>query len=144
MPAFILVKLNRTRVLQLRGLEEGIIPIEPVTTRMQIKITSGAGGFVTKTVHQRQILITGTYVFTDYQAQGQMLEWMIADVAKPPYGRLSLFNMYVALSQGRGRENIQLLRGFEEETLMKDHNADLMIEDGRLERLDEGRWKGKG
>ncbi|KAJ8579543.1 hypothetical protein M405DRAFT_895242 [Rhizopogon salebrosus TDB-379] len=37
-PAFILVKLNRTRACQLKGLEDSVIPIEPITKTFRIDV----------------------------------------------------------------------------------------------------------
>ncbi|KAI9069328.1 hypothetical protein FKP32DRAFT_1556445, partial [Trametes sanguinea] len=54
--------------------------------------------------------ITGAYAFTDYRSQGQTIPYVIVDLQVPPGGRLTLFNLYVALSQSRGRNSIQLLR----------------------------------
>src|SRR6267154_5545607 len=41
----------------------------------------------------------------------------IIDIAMPPGGGLSPFNVYVALSRGHDRENIRLLRDFDEKLL---------------------------
>ncbi|KAL1709619.1 hypothetical protein EV121DRAFT_172554, partial [Schizophyllum commune] len=60
------------------------------------------------------------YAFTDYRAQGQTMSAVLVDIAKVPNGRLSLFNVYVALSRSSGRDTIRLLRP----------------EDDRLELLD--------
>ncbi|KAG2033829.1 hypothetical protein BDR03DRAFT_652162 [Suillus americanus] len=40
------------------------------------------------------------------------------DIATPPGGRLAPFNVYFALSCGRGCDNIQLLGDFDEKLLM--------------------------
>ncbi|KAF9025421.1 hypothetical protein BDZ89DRAFT_953831, partial [Hymenopellis radicata] len=55
----------------------------------------------------------------------QTIASVLADLAKPPSGRLSLFNMYVALSRSSG------------------HDVELMQEDERLEMLNDDtkqRW----
>ncbi|KAJ6557021.1 hypothetical protein DFH09DRAFT_923253 [Mycena vulgaris] len=44
-----------------------------------------------------QFPLTGAYVFTDYRSQGQTLPFVFADIATPPSGGVSLFNLYVAL-----------------------------------------------
>lgn len=54
----------------------------------------------------------------------------------PPSGGLTPFNIYVALSRGRGRDNIRLLRNFDEKLLMMHPCEHLRIEDERLARLD--------
>ncbi|KAI6120905.1 hypothetical protein EDD16DRAFT_1424604, partial [Pisolithus croceorrhizus] len=43
--------------------------------------------------------ITSAYAFTDYRSQGQTIPYAIVDIAKPPTGALTLFNLYVALSR---------------------------------------------
>ncbi|KAJ6621872.1 hypothetical protein B0H10DRAFT_1670315, partial [Mycena sp. CBHHK59/15] len=61
--------------------------------------------------------LTGAYAFTDYRSQGQTLPHVFVDIATPPSGGLSLFNLYVALSRR--------------------HEATLLAEDDRLEELNE-------
>ncbi|KAJ3897534.1 hypothetical protein F5879DRAFT_813832 [Lentinula edodes] len=61
--------------------------------------------------------MTAAYAFTDYRAQGQTIPSVLVDIGKPPTGTLSLFNLYVALSQR--------------------HDIELFAEDDRLERLNE-------
>ena len=137
LPSYILVKLHRTRASALEGLGECIIPIEPAMVKMQIRMPTDDGNkTVTRTVTRRQYPMTSAYAFTDYQAQGQTIVYLIVDIAKPPYGRLSLFNVYVALSRGVGRNNIRLLRDFDEEILMQGQVKELVDEDKRLEDLD--------
>ena len=57
------------------------------------------------------------------------------DLAKPPSGKLTLFNMYVALSRSSGRGTIQILRDIDVEALTSGHEAELLAEDDRLEML---------
>ena len=61
---------------------------------------------------------------------------MIVDIAKPPTGKLSLFNLYVALSRSSGRSTIQILRDFDEGMFKSPHDEFLLQEDARLEQLD--------
>ncbi|KAI9067821.1 hypothetical protein FKP32DRAFT_1529616, partial [Trametes sanguinea] len=57
------------------------------------------------------------YAFTDYRSQGQTIDHVIVDIKQPPGpARLTLFNLYVSLSQ-------------------------LLDEDLRLEGLDENTKK---
>jgi hypothetical protein len=64
------------------------------------------------------------------------------DIALPPTGKLSLFNLYVALSRSSGRETICLLRDFDDQLFMQAHDLMLLAEDDRLEDLDKRtmRW----
>ena len=82
--------------------------------------------------------MTAAYAFTDYRSQGQTLPMVIVDIKSPPGpGKLSLFNIYVALSRSSGQETIRLLRDFDEDVFLQRHDADLLEEDQRLEALDE-------
>ena len=117
MPAYLLVKLARTRAGQLEGLEEGVIPVEPITTTYRIKIDVN-GKTVQRTVQRRQFPLTAAYAFTDYRSQGQTIPYVIVDIASPPSGNLSLFNLYVALSRSSGRDTIRLLRDFDDEIFL--------------------------
>ena len=80
--------------------------------------------------------MTAAYGFTDYRSQGQTLRYIIVDIARPPSGGLDLFNLYVALSRSSGRETIRLLRNFDDSMFLKAHDAALLSEDDRMERLD--------
>ncbi|EKM60350.1 uncharacterized protein PHACADRAFT_155497 [Phanerochaete carnosa HHB-10118-sp] len=135
MPAYVLVKLNRTRVNQLDGLTESVIPIEPATKTFTINVKTSRGQIQRKTVKQCQLPIIGAYAFTDYRLQGQTIAPVIADIARPPCATLDLANVYVALSQSSGRDNIRILRDFADETVLQPLNTELAGEDNQLERL---------
>jgi ATP-dependent exoDNAse (exonuclease V) alpha subunit len=128
-PAFVLVKLDRTKMAQLPGLDAGVAPITPL--QRQIKISKG------ENVNRKQLPITGAYAFTDYRAQGQTIERVIVDIASPPTGDLTPFHVYVALSRGRGRQYIKLLRGFDSKHFQQHPSEYLRKEDQRLEQLNE-------
>jgi PIF1-like helicase len=136
MPAYILVKLTRTRASRLEGLGEAVIPVEPMVNKIQIKVKTAEGKTITRTVSRRQYPMTAAYAFTDYRSQGQTIPYLIVDIANPPSGRLSLFNLYVALSRGVGRSNVCILRDFDEEVFRKGHLPELAMEDNRLQKLD--------
>ncbi|PSS08934.1 hypothetical protein PHLCEN_2v3424, partial [Hermanssonia centrifuga] len=136
LPVYVLVRMERTRASQLPGLDPGVIPVEPMTTTMQIKLGTHAGKEIKRTVRRRQYPITPAYAFTDYRAQGQTLPYVVVDIATPPSGTLSLFNLYVALSRSSGRQTIRLLRDFDEKLFMQAHDAELILEDERLGQLD--------
>jgi ATP-dependent exoDNAse (exonuclease V) alpha subunit len=88
-------------------------------------------------VTRSQLPLTLAYAFTDYRSQGQTLQPVIVDIGPPPYGRLTPFNIYVALSRGTGRSNIRLLRDFDERLLQEHPSEFLRLEDERLRRLNE-------
>ncbi|KZT26199.1 hypothetical protein NEOLEDRAFT_1199112 [Neolentinus lepideus HHB14362 ss-1] len=52
--------------------------------------------------YQFPITVAAVYAFTDYCAQGQTLPCVIADTITLLNGRLSLFNLYIALSCSSG------------------------------------------
>ena len=131
LPQCVLLKLNRTRAARLKGLDDGVIPIFPAKCSMQITL-----GKKTKTVTRLQYPITAAYCFTDYRSQGQTIPRVIIDIASPPSGKLSLFNLYVALSRSSGRETIRLLREFDDEIFLQAHEPELALEDERLDKLD--------
>ncbi|KZT24028.1 hypothetical protein NEOLEDRAFT_1030241, partial [Neolentinus lepideus HHB14362 ss-1] len=53
-------------------------------------------------VHWCQFCITPVYAFTEYQAQGPMIPYSIANIGKPPSGKLNLCNSYVSLARQSG------------------------------------------
>ena len=131
LPESVLVKLSRTRAAALPHLDEGVIPIQRVSSSMQIRVGGKA-----RTVTRAQFPITGADSFTDYRAQGQTIPYVIIDIAPPPTSGLSLFNLYVSLSRSSGRKTIRLLRDFDDKMFLQVHEPELVDEDERLEELD--------
>ena len=131
LPQCVLVKLSRTRAARLDGLDDGVIPIFPAKSSMQVTLERK-----TKTITRFQYPITAAYCFTDYRSQGQTIPRVIIDIASPPSGKLSLFNLYVALSRSSGRETIRLLREFDDDIFLEAHEPELVLEDERLDDLD--------
>ena len=87
------------------------------------------------------------YAFTDYRSQGQTIPYVVVDIATPPTGGLSLFNLYVALSRSSGKETIRLLRDFDAKVFQASHSAQLLAEDNRLRELNtemKERWERSG
>ncbi|CEL62289.1 DNA repair and recombination protein pif1, mitochondrial OS=Schizosaccharomyces pombe (strain 972 / ATCC 24843) GN=pif1 PE=1 SV=1 [Rhizoctonia solani AG-1 IB] len=141
-PAYILVQLDRTRALELPGLQKGVVPIVPATKSYRISIPvlqpTGEVKVISRTVRRQQLPITPAYAFTDYRSQGQTIPAAIVDIATPPTGSgLTLANIYVALSRSSGSDSIRILREFDESIFMKPVDYDLVKEDERLELLDQ-------
>jgi len=90
---------------------------------------------VNKTIKRRQFPMTAVYTFMDYRSQGQMIPYILVDIATPPTGGLNLFNLYVALSRSSGRSTIRLLRNFDDKLFQASHGPELIVEDDRLETL---------
>ncbi|KZT27975.1 hypothetical protein NEOLEDRAFT_1059460 [Neolentinus lepideus HHB14362 ss-1] len=82
-----------------------------------VKVLVEGGKWQTHTVwhYQFPITVATVYAFTGYCAQGQTLPCVIADIVTPPNVRLSLFNLYIALSCSSGRSTMmRLLSDFDE------------------------------
>ena len=109
LPSYLLVKLSCTWASQLAGLEDVVIPVEVETSSMRISIRVWGGKTMECTICQRQYPVTTAYLFADYHSQGQMIPYIIDDITKPPSGTLTLFNLYVALSQSSVWDTIRLL-----------------------------------
>jgi ATP-dependent exoDNAse (exonuclease V) alpha subunit len=133
MPAYLVVELNRTKVPQLPGLNLREIPIEPIERTYRITMQDGT----TKTVSRLQFPITAAYAFTDYRSQGQTIPYVIVDIGKPPFGKLTPFNAYVALSRAKGRHGIRLLRDFDRQLFQTVPCHKLAMEDERLLQQDK-------
>ena len=146
MPAYVLIKLMRTRASRLDGLEYSVIPVELLTSTIEINVAGPDGIKHRRTVRHKQLPITPGYAFTDYRSQGQTIPYVIVDIASPPSGALSLFNVYVALSRSSGRSTIRLLRDFDDKVFKKSHDPCLLDEDHCLEMLDRitGKIWGRG
>ena len=137
LPSYILVKLKRTRAPQLEGLDYGVIPVQAASQSLQVSMQNAEGQVIKKMVSRKQYPVTGAYAFTDYRSQGQTLPYVIVDIATPPSGRITLFNLYVALSRSTGPSSIRLLRDFNDDLFKQSHDPALISEDGRLEKLDK-------
>ena len=145
LPLYILVKCKRTRAPRLNGLEEGVIPVQVAKQSVQIPVMTANGALENRRVTRKQFPITGSYAFTDYRAQGQTIPYVLVDLASPPSGRLTLFNLYVALSRSIGKDNIRLLQDFQDDIFKQAHDPRLAIEDEHLKRLNRNMkawWSG--
>jgi ATP-dependent exoDNAse (exonuclease V) alpha subunit len=137
-PACVLVKLDRMRVSHFGDLPENTVPIFPAESKLRIQVSQK-----TVTITRRQIPLTPAYAFTDFRAQGQTLKNVIIDLGRPPTGKLTPFNAYVALSRSSGRDTIRLLRDFDEDLFTTVPSEALEAEDVRLEELDEKTRRGE-
>ena len=131
-PAVVFFKPSRSSFPKLANLEEGVLPVFPKESSFFIN-----GKKTGTKITRRQVPMTAAYAFTDYKSQGQTLEHVIVDLAKPARGVLTSFNAYVALSRSRGRSSIRLLREFENALFTTHPSRALEIEDIRLRRLAE-------
>jgi hypothetical protein len=140
LPAYILVKLDRTRASTLPHLEAGVIPVVPAAKSYSITIpimqSDGQIKPIKRNVKRLQFPIAPAYAFTDYRVQGQTLKSAVIDIAEPPTGgKLSQPNVYVALSRCSGLDGVRILRDFDRAILKKPIDIDLMKDDERLEKL---------
>jgi hypothetical protein len=128
-PAMILFRPLFWRDRTFASLPAGIVPIFPTCKRFRL---GGKSGIM---IDREQFALTPVYAFTDYKSQGQTIESVIVDLAKPPSGKLDGFHVYVVLSRSRGRKTIRLLRDFDEKLFTVHPDEHLREEDMRLDRL---------
>lgn len=141
LPAYILVKLDRTRAVALPGFPAGVIPVVPMEKTFSI-VSARRGRPIS--VKRLQFPLTAAYAFTDYRAQGQTIPNVLIDIRKPPSFPLTAFNAYVALSRSAGTDNIRLIGDFEDVLFTQHPNEMLRREDRRLDDLDratKSRWE---
>jgi hypothetical protein len=135
LPAYILIRMDRTRSRNLDGLEKGVVPVVPSSQKIYIKAVVD-GIKKPQTVLRRHFPITPSYAFTDYRSQGQTINCAIVDLGKLATGTISLFNIYIALGRVPSRESIKLLRDFQDDCLLnKSMPIELDQEDDHLEIL---------
>jgi hypothetical protein len=65
---------------------------------------------------------------------------LFVDIATPPTGTLSLFNLYIVLSQSSRWNSIWLLHDFNDGLLLRKHNSTLLEEDDRLANDNTKMW----
>ncbi|KAG1845209.1 hypothetical protein F4604DRAFT_1595699, partial [Suillus subluteus] len=92
-PAYVLIKMNHTKAVQLDGLEKNMLPLVPMERAFTI-----IHGNQSKSIKRRQLPLTPAYLFTDYRSPGQTISNALIDIATPPTAGLTPFNVYVALS----------------------------------------------
>ena len=131
-PPVIYFKPYSHKTMSFEGVPVGIIPISPSMVRFSVE----RDGEKVK-LERRQLVLVPGYAFTDYKAQGQMMECVIVDILKPPSGALSPFSVYVALSRSRGRRTIRILRDFDHSLFMHHPSENLRIDMERLQDLNE-------
>jgi hypothetical protein len=132
-PSLILFRPLEKTDLRFPGIPPGLIPITPISTTFTV--ANGRGE--ERKIQRTQYALTGAYAFTDYKSQGQTIEKAIIDIRHPKSGRpLSPFNVYVALSRGRGRDSIRLLTEFDCNLFTTHPSEELRGEMERLEALD--------
>ena len=132
-PTYVLIRLLHTKVQGLQGLPDNVLPLVPIS-RSFIVNDPVLGK---KTAKRKQLPLTAAYALTDYRGQGQTLYPVVIDIGRTPTGSLTPFNAYVALSRGRSRDSIRLLRDFEDKMFTVHASEFLRQEDMRLHHLDE-------
>ncbi len=118
-------------------LELEVIPIFPIDQSFQILMQSVCEGEAkTKTVKWCQLPLMESYTLTNYWSQGQTIPHIIVNIGAVPYGKLTPFNVYVALSCSSGWESIHLLQDFDDSLFTTTPCIVLEEEDKWLEMLD--------
>ena len=109
-PAYVLVRLLHSKASCLQGLPRNVIPLLPACKSFSII----AGPHERKRIRRSQLPLTAAYALTDYRGQGQTIAPIVVDIGRPPSGELTAFNAYVALSWGKSRHLVRLLRDFDD------------------------------
>jgi hypothetical protein len=98
LPSYLLVKLTRTKATKLEGLNDCVLPIEPISTTYRIKMMVGGNGSADS--EKETIPTHGSICLHRLSIAGA--NHYPCDIATPPAGGLSLFHLYVALSRSSG------------------------------------------
>ena len=131
-PIYILVWMICMKVHTLEDLENGVLPIMPLTKMFSVITASGNKITITRL----QLPVTLAYAFTNYRSQAQTINHCIVDLATPPTGKLTPFNAYVDLSRSHSRHSIRLLRDFDERLFTHHPSEHLRMEDEQINKLD--------
>jgi hypothetical protein len=132
-PAYVIMRLDGDAGFHLPGLEANEVLIEPIERKMCVRLDNKS----TCTITRLQLPLEAAYSFTDIRSQGQTIQHVVVDISKPPTGpNITPFNAYVAISRGRGRQTIRLLRNFQDSLFTTPPSNDLLREDVRLGTLD--------
>lgn len=138
-PALVLFRPDIPSSLRFSTVEEsiepGVVPLTPSKISFYLDSSDDSEHRVRITRHQ--YALTPAYAFTDYKSQGQTLARVIVDLASPPDkgSPLTALSVYVALSRVSSRDNIRILRDFDDKILDTPLHPDLIAEDTRLQDL---------
>ena len=132
-PAMVLFRPFHHEFDSFPGLEAGLIPIFPSEMSFNIHYQHNPKCKIIR----RQYPLSGAYAFTDHKAQGQTIEYVIVDIGPTKKFPVSSFAAYVALSRSRGRDNIRLLRDFDDVIFTKHPSEALRQEDERLQSINK-------
>ncbi|KAJ3573731.1 hypothetical protein NP233_g2235 [Leucocoprinus birnbaumii] len=134
-PALILFRPDKTPRFQFgHGIPDGLVPITPTEKHFSAKVPDSHSIRVCR----RQLALQPAYAFTDYKSQGQTLDSCIVDLAHPPDrgSHITPFAAYVALSRAQCRDDIRILRDFDEKIFTTLPSIALEAEDKRLAALE--------
>ncbi|KAF7985887.1 hypothetical protein HWV62_43768 [Athelia sp. TMB] len=132
-PVMVLFRPLQGSVAKFPGIPDGAVPVFPTEVSFKVKHR----GTQTTTVKRRQFALVVAYAFTDHKAQGQTLETAFIDIGPTKRFPVDPFAAYVALSRGRGRDSIRLLRKFDPAIFTRHPSEHLRVEDQRLLKLAE-------
>ncbi|KAG1780903.1 hypothetical protein EV702DRAFT_1177654 [Suillus placidus] len=120
-------------VLAVPGLDDGVVPILPVTTSFKFAV-----GESSVNIRRTQLPILPGWAFTDFKVQGNSLSPVIVDLT---YAR-SLQSIYVMLSRASSLHNVGILRWFSSKMLQLALQGDAREELKRLSGIaDDTRQK---
>lgn len=77
-PTAIFFALLNGATLKLQGVVSGTVPVFPLTKKFKLGTKPGT------TIKRTQFSLAPAYAFTDFKAQGQTMETVIVNLAKPP------------------------------------------------------------
>ena len=97
--------MDRFQLGQIQGLEGSMILLFPVLKMIEYITANG----VKHKLQCWQVTLDGAYTFTNYQAQGQTIDYLLADIGTPLKGWLTPFNAYVTLSRAHRQNYICLI-----------------------------------
>lgn len=126
-------------VVNIPGLEPGVVPVFPDTVTMNLPLKSQRS----LTVNRTQLPLLPAYSFTDYKSQARTLKHVVLDVASAA----SLESAYVMVSRAVGMNNVLLLRPFPLSKINRQQSPGVFVEMSRLKTLDgtcQARFARKG
>ena len=96
------IKLSCTRATQLEGLEEGVVPIEPIPTSCKVKVYTKEMKAFQRTIKRLQVPLTAVYAFTSDSQHSFTTN-----------GHAQSFQPVCGIVCNDGQHSVRLLRDFE-------------------------------
>ncbi len=135
-PKYVVVKFDGTTCPRLPGLEQGEIPVFPISVSYQFKFP---GMSRRGSIRRWQLPLVLRFSYTSYKAQGKTLDCAIVDLNPANRRKIDQSFAYVPLSRVRKIEDIVILRPFPLSVLQAPQSNDLIAQNKKFDEMEKSK-----